>query len=309
MISDNPVCLAPVCVFVYKRPAETRQLIQALQANYLSSETDVIIYSDAPKKSADTGAVDAVRDFITTVNGFKSVRIILRESNLGLAQSIITGVSEVLRDYGKVIVLEDDLVTARNFLDFMNAALDFYETRASVFAISGYSYPMKSMRGNSFDMAFGHRSYSWGWATWHDRWNLVDWDIADYNKFIRNRDDCSRFNKGGGSDLSNMLARQMAGKIDSWMIRWVYAQFKYGLLDVFPSASKVLNIGFNGTATHTRCSDRRYRTILDTGTKRVFQFNPVPAVNYDVQKELEWLHSYRRRAFYKMLDLLTLKRH
>lgn len=295
--------LAPVCLFVYKRLPETIKTIEALKRNFLASDTNLIVFSDAARGSGDQDAVDAVRSFIETIDGFRSVTLIKSEVNRGLARSIIGGVSEVLSRHGRVIVLEDDLVTSRNFLDFMNGALGFYERVGRVFAVSGYSYPLKSLRSSKYDNSFSYRSYSWGWATWQDRWSLVDWDMANYKEFLSDPKASVAFGRGG-SDLPKMLQRQMNGEIDSWMIRWVFAQYHHGLLDVFPSRSKIQNVGFGQGATHTVCSDRRYRTILDESDRREFVYDPSPAIGPKVQSELEWKHSVVRRGLYKALDLV-----
>lgn len=295
--------LAPVCLFVYKRLSETARTIEALRGNFLAADTDLVVFSDSAKGEWDRDAVDAVRSFIETVDGFRSITLVKSEVNRGLARSIIGGVSEILSQHERVIVLEDDLITSRNFLDFMNEALDFYERIDRVFAVSGYSYPLKSLRSAKYDNSFSCRSYSWGWATWQDRWRLVDWNMAHYDAFSSDRKARAAFGRGG-SDLLKMLQRQVNGEIDSWMIRWVFAQYCHGLLDVFPSRSKIQNVGFGQGATHTVCSDRRYRTTLDESDRREFVFDPIPAVAPNVQSELEWKHSVFRRGLYKALDLL-----
>lgn len=296
--------LAPVCLFVYKRRAETELTIAALKGNYLANATDLIVFSDAAKTSKDAAAVAEVRLVLESITGFKSIRLIYRDKNFGLANSIISGVTEVMKSSGRAIVLEDDIVTAPNFLDFMNAALTFYKQHSRVFAVSAYSYPLSSTRNLQTDVSFSLRSYSWGWASWTDRWNLVDWSMGDYQDFASARSNKRCFNRGG-SDLSSMLSKQMTGQVDSWMIRWVYTQHRHAMYDVFPTVSKVRNIGFTETATHTRGTGQRYKTDLDSGSKRVFVFDTNPRVNASVQRELEWTHSYVRRAWFKLTDAVV----
>lgn len=295
--------LAPICLFVYGRLEETRRTVQALQANFLAPESDLHIFSDGPKPGAEA-KVEAVRAFIREIDGFKTVTLHASPENRGLARSVISGVTQVLGQSGKVIVLEDDILTSKNFLSFMNQSLDFYETAPRIFAVSGYAYPMKSLRNLEYDCTFGYRSYSWGWATWKDRWELVDWDVCDYAAFSSDRRNRRLFNKGG-SDLWAMLRKQQQGKIDSWMIRWVYTQHKHHLLDVYPKISKTANIGFSAEATHTDCSDRRYRTQLDSGQQARFRFDPTCRIQENIQNEWEWMHSYIRRLFYKIINLTT----
>jgi len=297
--------LAPICLFTYNRLAETLQTVNALQQNFLASESQLIIFSDGGKDEASWVKVNAIRAYLKSIIGFKTIEIIESQVNKGLANSIISGVSEVLKAHGKVIVLEDDLITSRNFLDFMNQALDFYEQQPKIHAISGYSYPIKYNKSDNYDASFGLRSYSWGWATWYDRWKNVDWEVKDYLTFKNSVAEKINFNRGG-SDLSKMLRDQMEGKLDSWMIRWVYHQYKNQLYDVFPRISKVNNNGFTNAATHTNCSPLRYITPLDISNKRTFEFDNQIEINKKTLKQIQKKISVLRRIKYKLFDLLRI---
>ncbi|MEN9306939.1 MAG: hypothetical protein RL173_871 [Fibrobacterota bacterium] len=296
--------VAPICLFVYARPSETRATVTSLQGNSLSQNSDLYIFSDAARPGKES-EVQAVREYIRTIDGFKSVTIHEASTNQGLAQSIILGVTAILESHGKVIVLEDDIMTSQNFLAFMNQALEFYSCNSKVFGISGFAYPMESLASHPHDNVFGYRCYSWGWATWLDRWKLVDWGVRDFSTFQSRKDIQKHFNRGG-SDLTPMLTKQMAGRINSWMIRWVYCQFQYGMLDVYPRISKTRNIGFGNAATHTDCGENRYLTLLDPGVTTDFKLDPNPVVDPRIQREYESMHSRFRRAFYKTLDQLPL---
>lgn len=297
--------LASVCLFVYSRFEETKQTINALQENFLAKESNLFIFSDGPKTDKIKEQVDKIRNYVKEIDGFKSIKLFESKTNKGLATSIISGVTKIINHYGKVIVLEDDLITSRNFLDYMNQALEFYDKKKKFFAISGYSYPLKYPSDYNFDAAIGFRSYSWGWATWSDRWNSVDWEVKDYHQFIKNNIAVKDFSNAG-SDLPKMLERQMNGQIDSWMIRWVYNQFKKRQFDVFPRVSKVLNIGFGKMATHTKCSSLRYKTTLDTSTNKHFIFPDETNVNKCIISQFKEKFSFHRRAYYKLLDKLNL---
>jgi hypothetical protein len=187
----------------------------------------------------------------------------------------------------------------------MNQGLYAYSTNPKIFAISGYSYPLKYLSDYEFDVAFGYRSYSWGWATWRDRWENVDWEVSDYKRFKHSWKSRLEFNRGG-SDLSGMLDNQMNGRINSWMIRWVYHQYKHGLYDVFPLISKVNNIGFTAAATHTSCSQLRYLTPIDKSENREFRFPLTVEINKVIQKQVKNKFSLFRRIKYRILDKLGL---
>jgi hypothetical protein len=263
----NP--LAPVCLFVYIRLEETKQAIDALKNNYLSDKTNLYIFSDGPKNNAALEKVSAVREYINTISGFNKTKIIESEINKGLSESIISGVSKIIDEYGKVIVIEDDLITSRNFLYYMNTALDFYQDTKRVLSISGFSFPIQFPENYAYDTSFGIRASSWGWATWKDRWGEVDWYVSDYNRFKYNIVKRMKFNRGG-SDLSHMLSKQMRGKINSWAIRFCYHQFKNDLVDVFPVISKVKNIGFGENAEN--CDIEIKNNTLDYSDKSKFNF-------------------------------------
>jgi len=163
--------LAPIVLFVYNRPWHMRQTIEALQKNELAEVSELFIFSDGPKSEADKEKVLEVREYIKTIPGFKSVTLIKRERNIGLAQSIITGVTDVINRYGRIIVLEDDMVTSPYFLKFMNEALEFYKDAEKVVCVHGYIYPIEAKLPETF---FLRGADCWGWATWKRGWDLFD---------------------------------------------------------------------------------------------------------------------------------------
>ena len=234
--------LAPIIIFVYRR--EIGGLISELKRDPLSSQSDLIIFSDGGKNSEDSADVLKVRSTLKEVNGFKSVRIVESPRNKGLAASIIDGVTDVITQYGKVIVLEDDLMVADDFLKYMNDALDFYEQDPKIWSIAGYSANLPCLETYTKDVYLAPRVNSWGWATWRDRWEKIDWEIKDWEKVKRDKSLQQQFNEGG-NDLFRMLELQMLGKIDSWAIRWSYNQFMYRMYTVYPAVSKVSNEGFS----------------------------------------------------------------
>lgn len=297
--------LAPICLFTYNRLIETRKTIQALQNNFIAEQSELFIFSDGGRDEVSQTQVEKVRQYLRTVSGFKSIQILEYSENKGLANSIITGVTQLLNKYGKVIVLEDDLITSRNFLDYMNQGLEFYESNAKVFAVSSYTYPLKYAKDFNYDASFGYRSYSWGWATWQDHWDKVDWEVSDYKHFKYSLKEKFKFNRGG-SDLSRMLRHQMEGELNSWMIRWVYHQYKQELYDVFPTTSKVINIGFTQLATHTVGSPLRYLTPLDKSENRIFRFPTEAKVDPKIYKQVQVKISLLRRLKYRIYDDLGI---
>ena len=242
---------APVALFVYNRPAHTRQTVEALLADTLAGETPLYVFSDAPKNAAASQAVAEVRAYIRTIVGFKSVTIIERETNFGLARSIINGVTGLCEKHGRVIVIEDDLVTSPHFLSFMNAGLDVYVTDERVQSVSGYMYPIElASNSSSFFLRVPN---SWGWATWSNRWCIFDSDGQSLLQQLQKRGLRRAFNANGPHSYIRMLRDQIAGRNDSWFIRWHAAGFLRQMLTLYPTRALVRNIGIDGSGVH--CAD------------------------------------------------------
>jgi len=245
--------LAPVVIFVYARPEHTIKTVESLAKNMFADETDVYIFSDGAKSERVQPAVDAVRAYIDTLGQrmlFKSVTVTKTGKNNGLANSVITGVTEVIRKHGKVIVVEDDLISSLDFLQYMNCALDFYRSDIRIWSICGYTFRIQFPRDYTADVYLSYRGGSWGWATWLDRWHTVDWQVKDYHEFRASKRRRTQFNRGG-RDMCEMMDNQMRGIIDSWAIRWCYAQSKRDMLTVYPRTSRIANIGLDGSGTHS----------------------------------------------------------
>ena len=248
---------APVVLFVYNRLDHTMNVIESLKNNILADDTDLYVFSDAAKTEKAQNSVGAVREYIRKTDwrkNFRNVTVVEAEENKGLAKSIIGGVTGVLKKYGKVIVIEDDLVLSPHFLQYMNGALEYYQDAPEVWSISGYSFPMKSLKRYEHDVFYSYRGTSWGWATWLDRWKMTDWDVKDFPKLMSDKEWQKRFNRGG-NDLTQMLKAQMEGRINSWAIRWVFAQSNLEMYTVYPKHSYILNDGCDGSGTHVGNTD------------------------------------------------------
>ncbi|WP_269686700.1 glycosyltransferase [Flavobacterium lacustre] len=263
--------LAPICLFVYNRLDETKITVEALKANFLAAESKLFIFSDGFKNAETQSKVEEVRAYIKTITGFKEITLIESAVNKGLASSIIEGVTKIVNTHGTVIVLEDDLVTTPNFLDFMNQSLQFYESNTSIQSISGFSMKIKNKLKDS-DVFFHQRTHSWGWATWGNRWDknifypiYITDTIASKPNILKN------FNKQCGNDISEMLLNSLSGKNNSWYVRWVFDHFITKRLTVYPFLSKVYNIGFSDNGTHCKGIDV-FKTEIDQLHLKKFLF-------------------------------------
>ena len=251
--------LAPIVLFTYCRPIHTQQTVESLLTNIESHSTDLIIYSDAPKNADAENGVKKTREYLKTIVGFKTIQIVERTQNLGLANSIIDGVTSVINKYGRCIVVEDDLITSPFFLKYMNEALTLYEGEERVISIHGYMYPVKGKLPETF---FIRNADCWGWATWKRGWDLFNEDAKELLSILEKQNLCSEFDFNLTYPYTNMLKAQIEGRIDSWAIRWYASAFVNNRLTLYPSRSLVFQNGMDGIAG-THCGkDERYNVEL-----------------------------------------------
>lgn len=239
--------LAPIVLFTYNRLDHTKQTVEALRANLYAKESVLYIYSDAPKTEVAGEAVQAVRDYLHTIDGFREVYIILREENWGLARNIMDGVTEIVNQYGKIIVLEDDIITSKYFLKYMNDALEIYKESPRVMNVSAYMYPL--VTEDLPEVFFMHYGYCWGWATWKSAWSYFE---REPEKLIQEftKDDIYRFNLEGAVDVWQQVIANEEGQLYTWAVFWYAAIFRNQGLTLTPRASLTLNVGMDGTGEH-----------------------------------------------------------
>lgn len=262
---------APIVLFVYNRPDHTQRTVDALKQNKFAEVSELVIFSDAPKSETQAAKVHEVRQYIRQIDGFKSVTIVDRETNLGLARSIIDGVTTIVNKHGRIIVLEDDMVTSPHFLTYMNEALDKYVEDERVISIHGYIYPVREPLPEVF---FLRGADCWGWATWQRGWQLFNSDGQYLLDELRRRKLTYAFDYNGTYPLLKMLKNQVEGKNDSWAIRWFASAFLAGKLTLYPGRSLVLNIGNDNSGIHCGSTD-----YFDTGVSRT----PIRLTNFSVE--------------------------
>lgn len=263
--------LAPIVLFVYSRHDHTAKTIEALAANYLASESDLIIYADASKSDKEKGRVDKVRSYIRTITGFKSLSIRERVDNYGLSKSILEGVTEVVNQHGKLIVLEDDLVTSKYFLKYMNDALDKFEREDKVISINGYMFPVEETLPNLF---FWKCADCWGWATWKRGWDLFETNGQSLLERIKEKDEAKLFDFNNSYPYIRMLEDQIAGRNNSWAILWYASAFVNDKLGLYPGKSLTYNVGNDNSGTHS-ISTRVFDVELEEIEVKVNEWIPV----------------------------------
>jgi acetyltransferase-like isoleucine patch superfamily enzyme len=243
--------LAPIVLFVFDRPDHTRTTLQALSKNKLANESDLYIYSDGPKLGAEKAQIDKineVRSIIKEDQWCKHVHIVTNDTNLGLADSIIKGVTEIVNKYEKVIVLEDDIQTSSGFLEYMNNALTVYQDNDKVMHISGYFYPLNiSSEEQTF---FVNILSCWGWATWKRAWKNYNHNIDDHLLQLQSKIDINNFNINGNADFYRQLVNNKEKVIYSWAVRWYASWLFKGGYSLFPYKTLTKNIGHDGTGVH-----------------------------------------------------------
>jgi hypothetical protein len=284
--------LAPVVLFVFNRPDTTRQTLRALRANDLAAASRLFVFADGPKPDADSAtheAIAAVREIVRRESWCGEVNLVEREDNLGLAASIIAGVTEIIERYDRVIVLEDDLLTAPGFLTFMNDGLRRYAAEPKVFGLTGFKAPSK--RPKAYNTFFLPVMSSWSWATWRDRWETVSFDGPALLREVERQGSTSILDLNG-YPFGAMLEQQVAGKINSWAIRFYASMFLQERWFMYPSWSLVRNIGFGGDATHTR--NKHFLERVDIEVDHLAVDAPPLAINKRVKGSFRLGYGYLR---------------
>lgn len=290
---------APIILFAFKRPDEVRQTIAALRANYLAAQSELYVFADGPRRPDEEAKVAATRVVLDQITGFKAVHRFYSPHNIGCAESVIAGISRVLRQHPAAIVVEDDIITSPNFLDFINQGLYQYADNPAVFSVGGYTFPFRKPADYAYDGYFFGRTCAWGWGIWADRWFKADWELADFDTFINDPAAREAFNQGG-SDRVRMLQRAKIKEIDAWDIRLCYAEFRQQGVTLFPTISKTLNIGVDSPDSTTEVVFDRYKTPLDTGGQRTFNLPETVAVHDEYARQFRWKFSPPVRAWNKL---------
>lgn len=286
---------APIALFVFNRLDHLKQTIGSLMENKLASESHLFIYSDGPKLQEDISKVASVREFIKNVSGFKSVRISCSEVNKGLAASIVSGVTKLTSEFGKVIVLEDDIITSPFFLSYMNDALDLYSNEERVMHISGFMFPIEKYSHEG--SMFLRPTTCWGWGTWSRAWNKYSKNIEVIEQKMT-KDKIKDFNLDNSYDYYKQVEQNKSGKIKTWAIFWYASVYLEGGLSLHPTISLCCNIGLDGTGVNCGTSDR-FNVQMDYEYKKLAPIDVFE--NSEARKKLVQYFSGLNLSFTKRL--------
>lgn len=263
--------LAPILLFVYNRPLHVRRSIESLLANELAKDSELYIFSDAAKDETTQSNVNEVRQFIHSIKGFKEIHYVERTENWGLARNIIDGVTTLVNQYGRVIVLEDDLIVAPYFLQFMNDALETYKDEENVCHIQACDFTKDPILPDTFLIKW---TGSWGWATWKRAWKLFNPNGQELLDELIRRKLTYRFDFNGKYGYTRMLRNQIKGKNNSWAIRWNASLFLADKLSLNVGKSLIQNEGFDGSGTNCG-SGNLYDSDLWTKPLPVVKIQPI----------------------------------
>lgn len=297
--------LAPIILFVYNRPWHTQQTLEALMANELADQSILYIYCDGPKKNAsveDLKNIKKVRTLIRKKEWCKEVVIIVRDQNLGLANSVIKGVTEIINKHGSIIVLEDDLITSPFFLTYCNEGLRMYKNSANVYSINSFQFPLKTEIIDTFLCPLA--TSTWGWATWKDKWNCFDTTIEHKKLIQANKFLSQRFN------FANYDYVSMLDNHNSWGIKWYYSVFMNNGLGLFPTKTLVSNIGFDGSGVN--CGNINFASEIENGKIELKRKNYINLnfyallLDYFSEKE-ETVNVKNNDAYFKKIKFLIKK--
>jgi hypothetical protein len=244
--------LAPIVLFVFDRPQHTRRVLEALAGNELAQDSKLFIYADGPKQAESEREkynIKTTRQIIRERQWCSEVVIREEPVNRGLANSIVSGVTEVVNQFGKVIVLEDDLLPSHGFLKYMNEALNVYEGNEKVMHISAYMYPIAKRLDDG--TVFLRVLSCWGWATWARAWRHLSLDVNKHIQDLESSSQIKRFNVLGHAPFYGQLIHNQQGRINSWAVKWYASWFLRGGYALFPKTTLITNIGHDGTGVHS----------------------------------------------------------
>ena len=289
--------LAPIIIFAYNRPVHLQQTLDALAKNEWAEQSDLFIFCDGAEEGALAEQLDRIKEnrkVAHAAKGFKSVTVIERPKNIGLKANIVGAVTEILNKYGRIITLEDDIVTSKGFLRFMNEALDMYMDDEQVMHISGYMWPHRWPLPETF---FYEVPYpGGGWATWARAWKYYDDDAAKLYHIWESRWD--EFNMFGGDYLQKQLAANYEGRMNTWFVKWHAILLERGALTLYPGNSLTNNIGFDNLATNCYESHKFDVVPVDSITvkRRPIRENMLAAHEIYAFYQGRWYNKRRRNA-------------
>ena len=298
---------APIVLFTYCRKRNTQQVIESLLQNVEAKDSDLIIFSDAAKNIKAEFKVSETRSYLKTLQGFKSITLVEREQNYGLARNIMQGVADVVNKYGKIIVLEDDMTVSKHFLRYMNDGLKIYQECNEVCSLHGYVFPYRKLE-NLPETFFVKGGDCWGWATWKRAWNVFNPNAQELYEEIKKRNLIKQFEFDYSYGFYKMLKLQAQGMANSWAICWYASTFLKNMLTLYPNKSLIRMNGLDGEgATHGEGLDQS-RYITDLNQEKIVYFSQDIRENEEARKLFKEFH-LQNKALVNRLSYLLRRLH
>lgn len=293
-------------IFCYNRVTKLKRCIEALLKNKECADLEIVFFSDGPKDEAGKKPIQDVRDYIDKLEGFKSVIKHYREHNLSTGPNFKTGLNFLSENYERFIIVEDDLIVSPNYLKFLIDALEFYKKDKSVFCVTAYVFPIKKEPDYPYDTIVYKRFCSYGWGGWSDRFPNIIWDHQELENLMKTSPGFKRRLNAEGADLIRMFRKQINGKISTWDIQMQTHVAENRLKVIYPTFSKVSNIGFDEESTNT--SGVNYLiTPVDPGHQRQFKFCPPNVISPKLQAQIKRPYNYTTLVIRKLRnDFLKL---
>jgi GNT-I family len=291
--------VAPIVFFVYNRPEHTRQTLEALSKNQLASQSSLFIYIDGPKANATSetiAKIEAVKKIAAEKKWCGQVTIIAAEKNKGLFKSITEGITKTVDQFGKVIVMEDDILVAPGFLKYMNDALDLYENTPEVMHISGFSREEFNAVPAAASTYFFYHTTCWGWATWKRAWDKFIPDALQVKHAVSKKGNIKKLNMDNTFEMFWGLKAIADGKFQSWNTVWHSVVFLNEGFCLHPSKSMVSNIGNDGSGEHCLPDESFGKNQL--GTENISLTKIPLQENKAIQAYYVSLHSFKYRLVF-----------
>ena len=299
--------LAPIVIFSYNRPSHLKKTLNSLKKNKLSKKSIAYFFSDGPKTHTleELKKINLVRKIIKNTKGFKSKKIIFYKKNIGLKKNILNGVTKIIKKHGKVIVLEDDIVVTKNFLNYMNQSLSLYANNKKIWHISGWNYDLdlKKINKGDEDAFFIRNMNCWGWGTWKNRWNKI---ILDPNFFYKkmNKKQIENFNLSNSINNWSQIIRNKNKTLETWAIFWNATIFYYKGLCLNPKISMINNIGMDGSGTNSHIAKTK---ILKLSKIKSFNFPSLIKEDFELRNKIISYMNYKKWKNFKIKILSIFK--
>lgn len=290
---------SPIAVFLYNRPQKTYNCLKSISLNYGFKDSPLYIFIDGPKNKTDMGEIEKIKKIIIAFNFNNLIELNISTVNKGLANSIYQGVQRVFKKHETIIVIEDDLIFNKNFLNFLNKCLTKYLDK-SIYQVSGHVWG-EELKNQSNPVLIPNIN-SWGWATWRSKWK--DFQLEKIKgEAVHNFDSklIYKFNLESSYDYFKILKKQLQGKVDSWAIQWYYHVFINQGYTIYPNTSLVANKGMDGSGTHT--ISNKFSKNLDVD----FKINYPDSISFDQKKFQKFCNDLKKANNENLLDKIFIR--